>query len=101
MKNRLLQRRILTCDGCEWYDACVAPYHSTYMAKNVLIVDDNVHLRQILAMFPIVGCSAYFGSESRQEALRAGMADYLQKPISAAAIETVVEKLILSENAAA
>ncbi len=53
------------------------------------------------ARIPIVGCSAYFGSEFRQEALRAGMADYLQKPISAAAIEAVVEQLILSENAAA
>lgn len=124
------------------------------MAKNVLIVDDNGHLRRILAMFlqsrgyetseaasgheaietaiaakpnlilldltlpdmkgteaaralrkypstahiPIVGCSAYFGSELRQEALRAGMADYLQKPISAAGIEAVVEQLILSER---
>jgi len=124
------------------------------MAKNVLIVDDNGHLRRILAMFlqsrgyetseaatgheaietaiaakpnlilldltlpdmkgteaarairkypstahiPIVGCSAYFGSELRQEALRAGMTDYLQKPISAAGIEAVVEQLILSER---
>jgi len=33
--------------------------------------------------------------------LRAGMVDYLEKPISAAAIEAVVEQLILSENAAA
>jgi CheY-like chemotaxis protein len=124
------------------------------MAKNVLIVDDNGHLRRILATFlqsrgyetseaasgheaietaiavkpnlilldltlpdmkgtdaaralrkspstariPIVGCSAYFGSELRQEALRAGMADYLQKPISAAGIEAVVEQLIFSER---
>ncbi len=124
------------------------------MAKHVLIVDDNRHLRQILAMFlqsrgyetseaasgheaietaiaakpnlilldltlpdmkgtdaarairkspstahvPIIGCSAYFGSEFRQEALRAGMDDYLQKPISAAGIEAVVEQFILAER---
>jgi len=105
------------------------------MAKSVLIVDDNEHLRRILATFlqsrgyeiseaasgheaiataiamkpnlilldltlhvPIIGCSAYFGSELRQEALRAGMADYLQKPISAAEIESIVEQLILSER---
>ena len=37
----------------------------------------------------------------RCQALRAGMVDYLEKPISAAAIEAVVEQLILSENAAA
>jgi len=124
------------------------------MSKSVLIVDDNEHLRRILATFlqsrgyeiseaasgheaiataiatkpnlilldltlldmkgtdvarairkhpsaahvPIIGCSAYFGSELRQEALRAGMADYLQKPISAAEIESIVEQLILSER---
>jgi CheY-like chemotaxis protein len=124
------------------------------MAKNVLIVDDNVDLRRILAKFlqacgyetsearngqeaintaiavkpnlilldltlpdmkgtdaarairkypatahiPIVGCSAYFGTEFRQEALRSGMDDYLQKPISAAGIVAVVEQLIVSER---
>jgi len=127
------------------------------MAKKILIVDDNEHLRQILssilrfsgyeiseagtgtqaiekavsakpnlilldlnlpdmtgadvskaickdqrtAGIPIVGCSAYLGLEWRKVALRAGMVDYLEKPISAAAIEAVVEQLILSENAAA
>ena len=126
------------------------------MAKRILIVDDNEHLRQILssilrfsgyeiseagtgtqaiekavsakpnlilldlnlpdmtgvdvskatckdqrtAGIPIVGCSAYLGLEWRKVALRAGMVDYLEKPISAAAIEAV-EQLILSENAAA
>ena len=53
------------------------------------------------AHIPIVGCSAYLGLEWRKVALRAGMVDYLEKPISAAAIEAVVEQLILSENAAA
>ena len=123
------------------------------MTKSVLIVDDNEHLRRILATFlqcrgyetseaasgheaiktaiarkpnlilldltlpdmkgtdvarairkypsaarvPIVGCSAYFGSELRQEALRAGMADYLQKPISAA-IESIAEQFTLLER---
>ena len=127
------------------------------MAKRILIVDDNEHLRQILssilrfsgyeiseagtgtqaiekavsakpnlilldlnlpdmtgadvskaickdqrtAGIPIVGCSAFLGLEWREVALRAGMVDYLEKPISAAAIEAVVEQLILSENAAA
>ena len=127
------------------------------MAKKILIVDNNEHLRQILssilrfsgyeiseagtgtqaiekavsakpnlilldlnlpdmtgadvskaickdqrtAGIPIVGCSAYLGLEWRKVALRAGMVDYLEKPISAAAIEAVVEQLILSENAAA
>lgn len=50
------------------------------------------------AHIPIVGCSAYFGREFRQEALRSGMVDYLQKPISAAAIAAVVEQLILTER---
>lgn len=124
------------------------------MAKNVLVVDDNEHLRRILAVFlrsrgyetseaasgheavqtaitekpdlilldltlpdmegtdtaqairknsstahiPIIGCSAYFGNEFREEALRAGMADYVQKPFSADAIETVIEQYILSEH---
>ncbi|HEY7220830.1 MAG TPA: response regulator, partial [Candidatus Binatia bacterium] len=127
---------------------------SWYMAKNVLIVDDNVDLRRILAKFlqscgyettearsgqeaidtaiaakpnlilldltlpdmkgtdaaralrkypttahiPIIGCSAYFGTEFRQEALRSGMTDYVQKPISAAGIATVVKQLIPSES---
>ena len=56
---------------------------------------------QRTAGIPIVGCSAYLGLEWRKVALRAGMVDYLEKPISAAAIEAVVEQLILSENAAA
>jgi CheY-like chemotaxis protein len=124
------------------------------MAKNILIVDDNGHLRRILATFlqshgyatseaatgheaietaiavkpnlilldltlpdmkgtdaaqalkkypdtahiPIIGCSAYFGRELREEALRAGMTDYVQKPISANAIETVMKQYIFLER---
>ena len=45
---------------------------------------------------PIIGCSAYSATEFREEALRAGMAEYLQKPISAAEIETVIKQFIFS-----
>ena len=124
------------------------------MAKNVLIVDDNEHLRQILAAIlrfsgyeiveaatgaqaiqkaastqpslilmdfelpdmngadatrlirqnpatahiPIVGCSAFIGSEWRERALAAGMFDYLVKPISADLIKAKIEKFILSKR---
>jgi len=125
-----------------------------FMTKNVLVVDDNGHLRRILVTFlqsrgyatseaatgheaietaiavkpnlilldltlpdmkgtdaaeaikkypstahiPIVGCSAYFGREFREEALQAGMTDYVQKPISADHIETLIEQYILVER---
>jgi len=124
------------------------------MAKTVLIVEDNQHLREILGAFlgssgyaiaeaataregiakassanpdlilldldlpdmkgtdaaqaikknpktadiPIIGCSAFFGPEWRAEALRAGMVDYLLKPISAAVIKAKIEKLLLVER---
>lgn len=116
------------------------------MAKIVLIVDDDEHLREILATMlrfngyeiseaatgaeavnkaisdkpdlilldiylpdmkgpevarairsnpttahiPIIGCSAFLGSEYRKEALEAGMVDYLVKPIS---LETITAKI--------
>jgi CheY-like chemotaxis protein len=122
------------------------------MTKTVLIVDDNEHLRDILASvlrssgyeisqaatgveaiekaistsphlilldldlpdmkgtdaawairknsttahIPIIGCSAFFGSEWRTEALRAGMVDYLLKLISAEVIKEKIEKFILA-----
>ena len=53
------------------------------------------------AHIPIVGCSAHFGMEFRQEALQSGMAHYLQKPVSAAAIVSLVEQFIPSKEAAA
>ena len=52
------------------------------------------------AHIPIVGCSAHFGMEFRREALRSGMAHYLQKPVSAAAIASVVEQFIARDNSA-
>ena len=124
------------------------------MAKKILIVDDNGHLRQILASIlqfsgyeiseaatgtqaiekadstqpslilmdlelpdmtgadaarsirqnpatahiPIVGCSAFLGSEWREEALHAGMVDYLVKPISSETIKAKIEEFIRTER---
>jgi len=49
------------------------------------------------AHVPIIGCSAYSETEFREEALRAGMVYYLQKPFSLARFMTVVEQLACSE----
>jgi CheY-like chemotaxis protein len=124
------------------------------MAKKVLIIEDNKHLREILASvlhssgyetleaataaqglekaamerpdvilldldlpditgidaaralkknpttagIPIIACSALSGWEWREEALRAGVADYLQKPISFALIRAKIEEFILFER---
>jgi CheY-like chemotaxis protein len=124
------------------------------MAKTVLIVEDNQHLREILgsilrfsgydtleaatgkeairktveakpqlvlldlelpdiagievarqikatagvAHIPIVACSASSGWECREEALRAGMSEYLQKPIQFAAMKGIIDKFILSDD---
>lgn len=120
------------------------------MAKSVLIVDDNEHLRVILASIlrysgyeileaesgtqaiekalsakpnlilldldltdmsgldaarvirknsttasiPIIACSAWSGKEWREKALRAGMVDYLQKPIPSELIKAKIERFI-------
>ena len=47
------------------------------------------------AHIPVIGCSAYSETEFREEAMRAGMAEYLQKPISAAEIEKVIKQFII------
>ena len=52
----------------------------------------------LTADIPIVACSAMSGSEWRDIALRAGMADYLQKPISLAIIKAKIEKYTLLER---
>jgi CheY-like chemotaxis protein len=46
------------------------------------------------AHIPVIACSAYSGEE-REEALRAGMVDYLQKPFSARVVKAKVEEFIL------
>ena len=50
------------------------------------------------AHIPIVGCSAYFGPEWRDEALRSGMVGYVQKPVPLKEIEAVIEQFILLER---
>jgi CheY-like chemotaxis protein len=50
------------------------------------------------ANIPIVACSASSGWEWREEALRAGMAEYLQKPIQSAEIKSIIDKFILPEK---
>ena len=122
--------------------------------KNILIVEDNEHLRKILAKIvrfhgyeisetttgtqaikkavfanpdlifldlglpdmsgieagrairrnpatshiPIIACSASLSEENRQEALRAGMDDYLLKPMSAAVIKAKIEEFIMAKD---
>ena len=52
----------------------------------------------LTAGIPIVACSAMSGSEWRDIALRAGMDDYLQKPISLAIIKAKIEQYTLFER---
>ena len=47
------------------------------------------------AHIPIVGWSAYFGERWREEALRAGMVAYMEKPLSAPVIESTIKQFIL------
>ena len=46
------------------------------------------------AHIPIVGWSAYFGERWREEALRAGMGAYMEKPLSAPVIEATIKQFI-------
>jgi CheY-like chemotaxis protein len=50
------------------------------------------------AHIPIVGCSAHFGSEWREQALRSGMVGYVQKPVPLTEIEAIIEQFILLER---
>jgi CheY-like chemotaxis protein len=50
---------------------------------------------RVTADIPIIACSAYPSGEKMEEALRAGIVDYLQKPIAAALIKAKIEKFIL------
>ena len=52
---------------------------------------------QRTAHIPIVGWSAYFGERWREEALRAGMVAYMEKPLSAPVIEATIKQFILPD----
>jgi two-component system, cell cycle response regulator DivK len=54
----------------------------------------SIRRNQRSAHIPVIACSAYSGEE-REEALRAGMVDYLQKPFSARLVKAKVEEFIL------
>jgi CheY-like chemotaxis protein len=47
------------------------------------------------ADIPIIACTAYGSGEKMAEARRAGMVDYLQKPILAALMKAKIEEFIL------
>jgi|ERR687896_717781 CheY-like chemotaxis protein len=47
------------------------------------------------ARIPIIGCSAWGSMELKEEALRVGMVEYLQKPIPSSIIKAKVEEFIL------
>jgi CheY-like chemotaxis protein len=49
---------------------------------------------QRTAHIPIVGWSAYFGERWREEALRAGMVAYMEKPLPAPVIEATIKQFI-------
>ena len=49
---------------------------------------------QRTAHIPIVGWSAYFGERWREEALRAGMVAYMEKPLSASVFEATIKQFI-------
>ena len=50
---------------------------------------------RVTADIPIIACSAYLRGEKMEEALGAGMVDYLQKPILAALMKAKIEEFIL------
>jgi len=49
------------------------------------------------AHIPIVGWSAYFGERWREEALRAGMVAYMEKPLSVPVIEATITQFVLAD----
>jgi len=50
---------------------------------------------RVTADIPIIACSAYASQEKMEEALRAGIVDYLQEPIPAALVQAKIEEFIL------
>ena len=50
------------------------------------------------AHIPIIACSASSGWEWRDEALQAGMVEYLQKPIQFSVMKEIIDKFILAAD---
>jgi CheY-like chemotaxis protein len=50
------------------------------------------------AHVPIIGCSAFIGWQTREEALHAGMVDYLEKPVSLERIKAKIEAFIRTDR---
>jgi CheY-like chemotaxis protein len=57
----------------------------------------SIRRNQRTAHIPVIACSA-FGEKEREEALRSGMVDYLQKPFSAQLVKAKVEEFILPQS---
>ncbi len=56
-----------------------------------------VRSNSITTHIPIIGCSDFLGCHAREEALDAGMVDYLEKPISLEIIKAKIDKFIRAE----
>ncbi len=62
---------------------------------NGIDVARAIKKHSVTADIPIIACSAYRSGGEMEEALRAGIVDYLEKPISAALIKAKIEEFIL------
>src|SRR6266550_2915261 len=78
---------ILTSQG-----EIVLLYANRFVNYNALDAARAIKKDQRTAHIPIVGWSAYFGELWREEALRAGMVAYMEKPLSAPVIEATIKK---------
>jgi two-component system, cell cycle response regulator DivK len=47
------------------------------------------------AHIPIIACSAYSSGQEKEQALRAGVVDYLQKPMPSDLVKAKIEEFIL------
>jgi len=54
----------------------------------------TIRKNRLSAHIPIIGCSAYSTGDETDKALRAGMVDYLQKPISSDRFKETLERFI-------
>lgn len=57
------------------------------VAQTILARPDSAHI-------PIVGYSAYSSDEERENVLKAGMVDYLQKPVLVEQLKKIIEQYV-------